>query len=114
MSVYVLQGLRPWLLQRISAVYVAAFVIYAVIAATGIEGADYLRWREWLFAPVNTIASGLFVLALLLHAWIGMRDIVLDYSHNTLVRMLLLSLIGGVLIGSGLWALRVLLITVTP
>lgn len=112
MSVYVLQGLRPWLLQRISAVYIAVYVFYAAIAGLGAGAPDYGAWREWLLAPVNAIATALFVLAVLLHAWIGMRDIVLDYMHNTVARMSLLSLIAVTLAGSGLWALKILLLTV--
>jgi succinate dehydrogenase hydrophobic anchor subunit len=41
-----------------------------------------------------------------------MRDVVLDYVHNTFVRMIALSLIMIVLMGSGLWAAKILLLTV--
>jgi hypothetical protein len=41
-----------------------------------------------------------------------MRDVVLDYVHNTFVRMIAFSLIIVVLTGSGLWAARILLLTV--
>ncbi len=34
-SVYVLHGLRPWLIQRISAVYIALFVVYIGFLARG-------------------------------------------------------------------------------
>jgi len=112
-SVYVLHGLRPWLIQRISAVYIALFVIYGVVTLATASGAGYLHWRDWLFHPVNTIAVSLFVIALLLHAWIGMRDIILDYVHNTLVRMMAFTLVIVVLISSGLWCAKILLLSVT-
>jgi succinate dehydrogenase / fumarate reductase membrane anchor subunit len=110
-SIYVLHGLRPWLVQRISAVYIALFVIYSVFAFATAGDAGYLQWREWLFHPANTIAAGLFTVALLLHAWVGMRDIILDYVHNTLIRMLALSLVIVVLVSSGLWSAKILLLS---
>ena len=112
-SVYVLHGLRPWLIQRVSAVYIALFVIYAIVTLASVGDVSYLQWRDWLFHPFNTIAVGLFIIALLLHAWVGMRDIILDYLHNTLVRMMAFTLVIVVLISSGLWAAKILLLSVT-
>ena len=110
-SVTVLSGLRPWLIQRISAVYIALFVVYTVITLAGVNEVSYLQWRDWLLHPFNTIAVGLFVIALLLHAWVGMRDIILDYLHNTLVRMIAFTLVIVVLISSGIWAAKILLLS---
>jgi len=111
-SVYVLHGLRPWLIQRISAIYIALFVIYVVLTLAFAGDIGYRQWHDWLFHPVNIIAVGLFVIALLLHAWIGMRDIILDYVHSTLLRMLAFTLVIVVLISSGLWSAKILLLSV--
>ena len=111
MSIYVLHGLRPWLIQRVSAVYLALFIAYIVVMLVCIDQVTFQQWHDWLFHPFNTIACGLFIIALLLHAWIGMRDVVLDYVHNTFVRMIAFSLIMVVLMGSGLWAAKILLLT---
>ena len=110
---YVLQGLRPWLIQRISALYIALFIIYAGVELVCLQDVSYQLWRDWLFHPVNTIVVGLFVIALLLHAWIGMRDVILDYVHNTVVRMLAFILVMAVLIGSALWCTKILLMSVS-
>ena len=53
------------------------------------------------------------VIALLMHAWVGMRDIILDYLHNTLVRMMAFTLVIVVLISSGIWAAKILLLSTT-
>jgi len=112
MSVYVLEGLRPWVVQRVSAVYIALFSLYIVYCTlTGIDQAGFEQWRAWLFQPVNSVGVGLFIIATLFHAWIGMRDVVLDYVHNIMVRILVLSLIAGTLLASGLLAFRVLLLS---
>lgn len=112
MSVYVLEGLRPWVIQRVSAVYLALFVPYALYYCITAEQLSFDNWRAWLFEPVNTVIVALFVIALLLHTWIGVRDIVLDYVHNIMLRILALTLIVGVLTASGLWTFRLLLLSV--
>ncbi|MBT8128143.1 MAG: succinate dehydrogenase, hydrophobic membrane anchor protein [Gammaproteobacteria bacterium] len=112
MSMYVLHGLRPWLIQRISAVYILIYVVYLAFSIASASNIDFQSWRVWLFHPFNTIAAGLFVLALLMHAWIGIRDIILDYVHNTLARMTAFTLVIIVLAGSGLWCAKILLLSV--
>lgn len=112
MSVYVLEGLRPWVIQRVSAVYIALFVLYLLYSSLTAVNIDYEAWRIWLFKPVNSVGIGLFIIAILFHAWIGMRDVVLDYVHNIMFRIFMLALIVGVLAGSGLWAFRILLLSV--
>lgn len=112
MSVYVLEGLRPWVIQRVSAVYIALFVLYLIYCSFNVEQAGFDAWRAWLFAPVNSVGMGLFIIAVLFHAWIGIRDVILDYVHNIMLRIFVLALVLGVLAGSGLWAFRILLLSV--
>ena len=111
-SVYVLHGLRPWLVQRASAVYIALFILYICFSLAGAGETGFQQWQDWLFHPFNTIAVGLFVIAMLFHAWVGMRDIILDYVHNTLVRMAAFSLVLVVLVSSALWSAKILLLSV--
>ena len=95
-------GLRAWLLQRISAVYLALYFVYFLLAAPAGEGFD--RWRAWLAEPLPWLAMVLFFAALAAHAWVGMRDVLVDYVHHAGLRLLLLSLVGVVLLGSLAWA----------
>ena len=113
MSVYVLEGLRPWVIQRVSAVYIVLLILYVLAS---LFAADelwvYTAWKDWLYNPFNTTVVGIFVIALLFHAWIGMRDVVLDYVHNIMLRIFILAMLLGVLIGSALWVFRILLLSV--
>jgi len=113
MSLYVLEGLRPWVIQRVSAVYLVFFILYAVYSLFSADSLAYLPWKAWLYNPINTTLVGIFVIALLFHAWIGVRDVVLDYVHNIMLRISILALLIGVLIGSGLWVFRILLLVVS-
>jgi succinate dehydrogenase / fumarate reductase membrane anchor subunit len=101
-------GLRAWVLQRISAVYLAAYflltAIYLVVRSPG----SYEAWRGWLADPWVNLATGLFILSLLVHAWVGIRDVVMDYVPHTGLRVSLFAVIGLTLAGCGIWSLRIL------
>jgi succinate dehydrogenase / fumarate reductase membrane anchor subunit len=112
-SIYVLEGLRPWVIQRVSAVYIALFIFYLLYCSFSAQSTGFDAWHGWLFQPLNSVGMALFVLAILFHTWIGMRDVVLDYIHPIMLRILVLALIAGTLVGSGLWAFRALLLPVT-
>lgn len=103
-------GLRDWLLQRISAVYLAGFLVYLFVYFLPGGEHSFQQWHDWMTRPAMLVASAAFVLAVLLHGWVGMRDVVLDYVHPLGVRLLVLTLIGLMLAAFGMWALLVLVL----
>jgi len=105
-------GLRPWLLQRVSALYLAGFALYLAGHFLLQPRHGFETWQAWLGHPLMRLAGSGFILALVVHSWIGIRDIILDYAAGAGWRLLLLTLVGLVLAGCGLWALRVLLLAV--
>ena len=102
------QGLWAWLLQRVSAVYLGIYLIAVPLIALLGEPLDYQRWRAWLGAPGMGIATALFALAVGVHAWLGVREVFIDYVHPVWLRLLLLAASALVLLGSLLWMLRAL------
>lgn len=102
-------GLRAWVVQRFSAVYLAGFVFYALAALALRTDEGHDAWRAWLAEPVHWIATLVFIVALLMHAWVGMRDVLLDYVRPLALRLLLLAVVGLVLGFSGLLAFHALL-----
>lgn len=108
MSAPGLQGLRPWIMQRITAVYIALSLFYFALCLLLADSFSASDWITWVATPFNNIALGLFLLAVIWHAWIGVRDVVLDYLPNVMARILALSLVGLVLLGSALWGLKAL------
>jgi len=103
-------ALRAWLIQRFSAVYLAGFLVYLVIHFLTRTSPDYAEWRGWLAQPGVALAGAGFFSALVLHGWVGVRDIILDYVPVLGLRLLLLALCGALLAASGLWAVRLLLV----
>jgi succinate dehydrogenase / fumarate reductase membrane anchor subunit len=103
-------GLRAWVVQRATAIYLGLFFVYLILHWLGAPPADYAAWRAWVGHPAMGTALLLFVVALLLHAWVGMRDILIDYVQPTALRVGLLALVGLGLVACALWATVVLLL----
>lgn len=100
-------GFSAWLLQRLSAVYMLIFIAVAILWAM-ITDIDFNIWRQGFQSAWVQIAVLLFGFSLLLHAWIGIRDVILDYVHPLGIRLFLLTLVGLFLIANGFWLLAIL------
>lgn len=101
-------GLVDWLAQRVTAIVMALYTLLWLAIAAYHGGIDYPLWQA-LFANVAfRVASLLFWLALLWHAWIGMRDIWMDYIKPTALRLTLETLTVVTLLGYAVWLIDLL------
>jgi succinate dehydrogenase / fumarate reductase membrane anchor subunit len=107
---YHVDGLRGWLLQRISAAYLAIYLLGVCCYFWLHPAPGYAEWRDWFAQPLVAVTSSGFILAVLVHGWVGMRDVLLDYVHPLGLRLLLLTLLAFLLIGTALWGVRVLIL----
>lgn len=101
-------GLRAWALQRLTAIYIALFTLYLVAVLLFSAPGDYQAWRGWLGGPLVSVALLLYVFSVLLHAWIGVRDVLIDYVHPIAIRAALLGAVALGLVSLGLWTMQVL------
>jgi succinate dehydrogenase / fumarate reductase membrane anchor subunit len=69
---------------------------------------DYEHWKALWERPLMRYATVLFVLSLLLHAWVGVRNIFMDYIQSTGLRLVLYVLVILALIAYGVWAVQIL------
>lgn len=104
----VLSGLRALLVQRVSAVYMLLFIVFVLAHFIFAAPADYGAWRAWILGPAVSVASTVFFAALLAHAWVGVRDVVLDYVRPTSFRIAVLALLGVGLMAIAVWVVRIL------
>lgn len=82
-------GTGTWLLQRGTAVVMALTVPWLAWRLAAAAPLDYATWRA-LFAPLwMRLAMLLFTATLAMHAWIGMRDILMDYVRPLGLRLAL-------------------------
>jgi len=102
-----MSGFSAWIFQRLTAVYLAFFTIFALVVLI-INDIDAMLWQEWFQTLWVQLALLLLVFSLLLHAWVGIRDVIIDYIHPLGLRLLLLSLAGLFLVTNGFWLLIIL------
>jgi succinate dehydrogenase / fumarate reductase membrane anchor subunit len=101
-------GLRDWLVQRISAV---VMVVYSVVLGGYLLLQDHPGYDAWtgLFSSLWTRTfSLLFLLSLFYHAWIGIRDIVMDYVKPAGVRLVIHTLVILALVIYTIWSVQIL------
>ncbi len=101
-------GLRDWLAQRATSVVMAFFTIAVVVQVLLPGPLDYYRWsaifsRQWMKVLTFVVA-----VSLLYHAWVGMRDIWMDYIKPVGLRLALDVATIAWLVGCAGWAIQVI------
>lgn len=99
------QGMRAWLVQRLTAVYIAVYILSLMVWMLSNSPLTFTVWSGLLSQPVTMIATVLFYVALFVHAWVGVRDILVDYAKPSSVRFILLTLLALFLIIMTIWLL---------
>jgi succinate dehydrogenase / fumarate reductase, membrane anchor subunit len=102
--------LRAWFLQRASAIYLMLFILYFIQHLIFHSPVDYQAWQSWVSQPLISFGLLLFFASLTLHAWVGIRDVLIDYLHPIAIRVSLLTLIAFVLVGCALWVLQIIIL----
>lgn len=102
------RGLSAWLWQRgtaaVMSVGIPCFALYVWLTPFN----DHAAWRS-LFAPLPArIGLLLLGLCMLIHAWIGVRDVLMDYVPAASLRLGLYGLILLVLVAQGVWLVDIL------
>ncbi|AOU99653.1 succinate dehydrogenase, hydrophobic membrane anchor protein [Acidihalobacter yilgarnensis] len=104
-----MSGLRAWLIQRVSAVYLGGFFIFGIGALATHPHLNAGQWHDWLSQPLLLLALAVFIVMLLAHAWVGVRDVIVDYAHPLGLRVGLMAAVAVFLLACGLWAAHILL-----
>ncbi len=80
-------GLSDWLVQRVSAVILAAYTVFLMGWMILTPELDYLQWKALFDCTAMRIFSLLAILALAAHAWIGLWTVSTDYMKAAVVRV---------------------------
>ena len=105
----VFSGQRAFVLQRLTALVLLAYVAGALLRLAFGAPVALDAWRAWAARPAGAALIALLASALLLHAWVGVRDVVLDYVHPLGLRLAVLGAAAAALVFLGLWTLLILL-----
>jgi succinate dehydrogenase / fumarate reductase membrane anchor subunit len=101
-------GLGDWLLQRLTAVVMLVFTIGFVVCLVVHKPGSYAEWKALFSGTFVRVTTALFFAALLYHAWVGMRDILMDYVKPTGLRLALQSAVGVALLLYLIWIAQIL------
>ncbi len=101
-------GLRDWIAQRATAVVMAIYTVIFAIAALTLPEMSYEAWTGLFSGGFMRFVTFLFFLALFWHAWVGVRDIWMDYVKPVGIRLTLHVVTLLLLIGYAGWAAQIL------
>ncbi len=108
-------GLYDWLLQRITAVVVAAYVLFMVSYLFSADDLQYEQWVALHSGLCMRIFSLLAVISMAIHAWIGIWAVLTDYvtermmgAKATSIRISLQLLVIAAALVYVLWAIDIL------
>ena len=101
-------GLRDWLSQRITAVVMALFTLALLLQFIFGGPVGYDSWagifaRQWM-----KVLTFIVIVSLAWHAWVGMRDVWMDYVKPVGLRLLAQVASIAWLVGCAGWAVQVL------
>jgi succinate dehydrogenase / fumarate reductase membrane anchor subunit len=101
-------GFRDWLAQRITAIVMALYTVILLVSFLASTDFSYTGWAGLFAQQWFKIATFVTFVALFYHAWVGMRDIWMDYVKSVVVRLLLQSATILWLIGCAGYAAQIL------
>lgn len=101
-------GLLDWLVQRITAVAMTIYILLMGLILIVSAPHDYVAWKELFANQWIRIFSLLFFVSLCWHAWIGLRNILMDYVHETGIRLTIQVLVILSLLVYVVWAIEII------
>ena len=101
-------GLRDWLSQRVTAALMALFTLAVIVQVLLPGQMGYDKWagifsRQWM--KVLTFVA---IVSLLMHVWVGMRDVWMDYVKPVALKLALQVFTIVWLVACAGWAIQVL------
>ena len=101
-------GLRDWLSQRATAILMALFTAVVIVQVLLPGEMGYDKWAG-IFSPQWMRAlTFVVIVAMLIHVWVGMRDVWMDYVKPVGIRLGLQLFTLAWLVACAGWAIQVL------
>ncbi len=108
-------GLYDWMIQRVSGVAMAAYVVFLVGFIVTTPDVGYAEWKELYSTLWMRIFSLITLLSLAAHAWIGLWAVLTDYLTNrmmgpkaTVLRVIAQMALGVVTVTYVVWGIEIL------
>lgn len=101
-------GMRDWLSQRVTATLMALYTVVLIVQVLLPGEMGYDKWAGIFAAQWMKVLTLTVFLALAWHAWVGVRDIWMDYVKPVGVRLVLQVATIVWLVACTGWAVQVL------
>lgn len=100
-------GLRDWILQRVSAVVVGAYTLFLVAYLITHPQLSYSSWHALFACRCMKVANTMAMLGIFIHAWIGIWTVLTDYIKCACFRITAQVLVNVFLISLLIWAIAI-------
>ncbi len=101
-------GLGDWLSQRVTALVMALFTLVLIVQVLFGGPLGYDRWAGIFSQQWMKVLTFVTIVALLYHAWVGVRNVWMDYVKSVGLRLTLQAVTIVWLVGCAGWAVQVL------
>ena len=101
-------GFRDWLSQRVTAVVITLFTLALLLQVLFGGPLGYDRWAGIFAQQWMKVLTFIVIVAFAYHAWVGMRDVWMDYIKPVGVRLVAQVATIAWLVGCCGWAVQVL------
>ncbi|MDQ6621414.1 MAG: succinate dehydrogenase, hydrophobic membrane anchor protein [Pseudomonadota bacterium] len=97
-----------WLAQRVTAVLMAIYSVLVLAIVMWNGGLDFERWHAVFSTGAFRLLTFLFMVSVLYHAWVGVRDIYMDYIKPVGVRVVVQVVSIALLVAYLGWTIQIL------
>jgi succinate dehydrogenase / fumarate reductase, membrane anchor subunit len=101
-------GWQDWLVQRVTAVIMVLFSVVIIGFFVLKGGTTFAEWKDLFRAPLFRILALLFFLSVYYHAWIGIKDVLMDYVKPTGMRLTIQVAVLLFLLGCSIWTVTII------
>lgn len=101
-------GLRDWLSQRVTATLMALFTLAVIVQVLLPGSMGYDKWAGIFSKQWMKVLTFVVIVSLLIHVWVGVRDVLMDYVKAVGARLALQVATIVWLVACAGWAVQVL------
>lgn len=97
-----------WLVQRATALVMLVYTVLFLGIVLWNGGLEYAVWKSLFANGAFRVVTFVFMVALLYHAWVGARNVLMDYAKPTGLRLALMIAVVALLTAYAGWAAELL------
>lgn len=101
-------GMRLWLSQRLTALVMAFYIVLLVLMLLIQQPAGFEAWHDFVSPAWFRLLTLLFFMCLLMHAWLGVADVLKDYVFNKTLRAYMQTAVDFILVVYLFWLVYIL------